>query len=236
MLLAAVIGSGMIYRQSIAVILILLLTVGCSQQGINVRHLAKSDISHVADVSYRQSHGLLRELAAKLYKRNPVQLARGQGGSREQRLAALFDESGPLRFRELEGHYGISAMEMAFAPEYAGDRVFALMAGLVDMIRQSYGYIDDFYLYHSLDGQKLHNSARNIEIMAWRLSNRRGSDGNLLLLTHSLPGEPANHSYERLYGKLIALQDIMADLMARKGDRVVNKIAVNAASFAFLPL
>lgn len=234
--LAAVIGSGMIYRQSIAVIMILLLAVGCSQQGIDVRHLAKSDISHVADASYRRCHALLREFAVKLYKRNPAQLARGQGASREQRLAQLFGQSGPLRFRELEGHYGIDAMEMAFAPDYTGDRVFALMAGLVDMIRQSYGYTDDFYLYHALDAQKLHNSARNIEIMAWRLASRRAGDGDLLLLTNSLPGEPANRSYERLYGKMIALQDMMADLMARKGDRVVNKIAVNAASFAFLPL
>ncbi len=229
--LAAVIGSGMIYRQSIAVIMILLLAVGCSQQGIDVRHLAKSDISHVADASYRRCHALLREFAVKLYKRNPAQLARGQGASREQRLAQLFGQSGPLRFRELEGHYGIDAMEMAFAPDYTGDRVFALMAGLVDMIR-----LIPTTFTCTMDAQKLHNSARNIEIMAWRLASRRAGDGDLLLLTNSLPGEPANRSYERLYGKMIALQDMMADLMARKGDRVVNKIAVNAASFAFLPL
>ncbi len=110
------------------------------------------------------------------------------------------------------------------------------MAGLVDMIRESYGYQAEFFLFDSLDSQKLYNSARNIEILAWRLAQNRDSRGNLFLLTNSRAGEPRNLSYERLFGELIAVQDLMANVISRKRDRVINKVAINLASFAFMPL
>lgn len=38
------------------------------------------------------------------------------------------------------------------------------------------------YLMDSLDAQHLHNTARNIEIAVWLLSNRRNAAGQALLL------------------------------------------------------
>lgn len=212
-----------------------LLGGACADGVLRPQNLGKSDIDFVIDAHYRESQGLLETLTRKLYRRNPVQLTRGLVGDIDARIAQLFSHSGPLDFKELDHARGAEAMEKALDPNYTGDRIFALMAGLADMIRRSYQYKSDFYMFDQLDQQQLYNSARNVEILMWRVS-RPQSEGKLLILTNSRPGEPANLSFERLFGKLIAGQDMLARIMAQKNDRLIVQIAQNAASFAFLPL
>ena len=57
-----------------------------------------------------------------------------------------------------------------------------------------------------------------------------------MLLTNSLPGEPRNLSYERLFGKLIARQDLVARIVADKGQRALRTVVHSLASAVFLPL
>lgn len=220
-----------------AVLAMLLVLPACSgQQGFHIKNLAKSDIDFVSDAGYRRSDALLRELAEKLYKRNPRELAKWPGASRDERIQQLFGREGRLEFAALGGKSGTEAMELAFSEDFGGDRVFALMAGLTDMIRRAYGYQAEFFMFDALDSQKLYNSARNLEIVAWRLTHKRDSQQRLFLLTNSRGDEPRNLSYERLFGELVAIQDFMSDVVARKRDRVINKVAINLASYAFLPL
>jgi hypothetical protein len=213
------------------------LLTGCAGDDRFLKNLAKTDIDFVADAHLREMNRSMESLLVKLYKRNPRELQKSTVYSIEQRHRQLFATPGRLNFSELDNRQGTEALELAFAPEFAGDRVFAVMAGLVGMVRSSYNWKEEQFLFDSLDPQQLFDSARNLEVLVWRLSNRRDSQGNLLLLTNSRPGEEENISFERLFGRMIAVQDMLAFIVAGKVDRGVNRVVHGAASSAaFLPM
>jgi hypothetical protein len=167
----------------------------------------------------------------KLYKRNPQELDHVRGMSIGQRQVQIFDTPGRLFFKELNQQQGTAALDLAFNPLYRGDRVFALLVGLEGMVRSAYNWQSEQFMFDSLDAQKLFNSARNIEILAWRLSNARDASGRLLLLSNSQPGEKENLNYERLFGKMIAIQDMMAFTVVGKWDRGFNSVLQKAVFF-----
>jgi hypothetical protein len=213
------------------------LLAGCAGDDRLLKNLAKTDIDFVADVHLREMNRLMEALLVKLYKRNPRELQKSAALSVEQRRQQLFAMPGALRFKELDSRQGTAALELAFADDFAGDRVFAVMTGLVSMVHSSYNWQEEQFLLDSLDPQQLFNSARNLEILAWRLSNRRDAAGNLLLLTNSRPGEEENLSFERLYGRMIATQDLLAFILAGKVDRGISRVVQGAlSSAAFLPM
>ena len=226
-------GSGPVALVQIAWLSLLLMA--CGDLSFRPQNLAKSDIDLVADLHYRETQKLLRSLTVKLYKRNPAQLKHAQGRSIEQRLTQLFAEPGYVPYKELSFARGTDALELALAPDYKGDRVMAMMAGLNGMIRHAYNYKEEFFMFNDLDQQKLYDSARNVEILVWRLAHPGGSS-ELLLLTNSQPGEPANLSFERLFGKLIASQDMMAGVVSLRNERLINRVAQNVAALVFFPL
>jgi hypothetical protein len=70
----------------------------------------------------------------------------------------------------------------------------------------------------------------------WKLENNVDSKGELFLYSNSLPGEPANLSYERLFGKIIATQDTMAIIIADRTNRGIRKVIQQMATAVFLPI
>lgn len=230
--------------------LFLFLIIGCNGCNQNTRHseegprekefsiksLAKSDIDGVIEIHVREVRRLLRELMVKLYKRNPSQLVRFEGMTVRENIIRLFDLEHDWNFSELQNKKSVDAVRLVFDEDYKGDRVFALIAGLTSMLMSSYEYKTEFYLLDSLDGQKLYNSARNIEITAWKLGHDVDTNGELFLYTNSLPGEPVNLSYERIFGKLIATQDNLALIIADKNNRTIKKVIQSMASAIFLPI
>jgi hypothetical protein len=218
----------------------LLMLSGCGGQGFSLKSLAKTDIDMVADTHYQEAELLLKELTIKLYKRNPRYLysestAVVEDQRIDERVQQLFGATGQLYFAELP-KVGVDAIELALDPSFEGDRIFAFMAGLVSMVRQSYGYQSEFFIYSDLDGQRLYHSARNLEIAFWRVETYQDGAGVPLILTNSLSGEIQNLSYERLFGKLIALQDILAKIIAGKNQRMIKTVAQNVATMAFFPI
>lgn len=195
--------------------------------------LAKNDVDRLADTSLQEMNRLLGQLLVKLYNRNPQELDKVKGMTVGQRQDHVFDNRGRLIFSELKKKQGTDALNLAFSHDYHGDRVFALMVGLVGVVRSAYNWKTEQLLFDSLDQQKLFNSARNIEVLAWRLSNARDSFGKLLLLSNSQPGEEENLSFERLFGKMIAIQDMLAFTVAGKWERGVNSVLKQAV---FLPM
>ena len=216
----------------------LLLTSGCRNpiDLSGIEQLAKTDIDMIADTSLREMNRLMEDLLYKLYKRNPNELDKVKGMTANLRRDMIFDRPGRLVFAELGNRQGTDAMTLAFKPDYQGDRVFAMMAGLVGMVHSAYDWKEEQFMLDSLDQQKLFDSARNIEILAWRLSNLRGPDGKLLLLSNSQPGEEENLSYERLFGKMISIQDMLAFVIAGKWDRGVRDSVFGAARLMFIPM
>lgn len=206
---------------------------GCS--GYEVKNLIKSDIDLVTDEFITETRLLVKGLMSKFYARNPDQLTRGALNSVADRLSQLQDTPGPLSFRELSYAQEIAALELVFKEGFRGDRVFALIVGLGGMLRRAYGYNTESYLLDTLDPDLLSTSARNIEILLWRLKNNRRSNGEPFLISSEYRGQIDNLSFERIFGKLIALQDMMSRIAGDAGDRRVTKV-VHTASSVFIPL
>lgn len=206
------------------------------KSSFNVKSLAKTDIDQVLDINVREARNYLRELMVKLYKRNPRELQKSRYADINKNVTRVFDQVHNWKFEELNNLKSIDAIYLAFDEDYPGDRVFAFTVGLASMVMMSYGNKADFYILDSVDPQKLYNSARNIEIAVWKLEHNRDSRGELFIYSNSLPGEPPNLSYERLFGKLIAVQDTIAVIIEDKTNRTIRKVIQQMATAVFLPI
>ncbi len=206
---------------------------GCA--GFEVKNLAKSDIDMVADQFIDESRLLVRELTTKLYKRNPGELAKSPSKTIKSRLDQLRSREGALNFSELSYRQEIVALELVFDPRFKSDRVFALSVGLGGMLRYAYGYNSELFMFDKLDSKHLVASAHNVEVLLWRLKHNRQADGSPFLITSEYRGVTDNLSFERLFGKLIVLQEMMARISGDANYRHLNT-AVQAASSVFIPL
>jgi hypothetical protein len=203
--------------------------------GYEIKNLMKSDVDLVTDEFIEESRAAVRELVVKLYKRNPSQLKKNPGMTIEGRLAQLRVNRYELNFDELGGKQDIEAMNLAFDPAFKGDRVFALVVGLGSMLRVSYGYKPEVFLPDSLDPRVLDTSARNVEVLLWKLKNTRYPNGKHYIVTYENNGVVDNLSFERLFGKIIVLQEVMARIAGDSEHRAVTG-AVHAVSSVFIPL
>ncbi len=229
----------------LALAFLLLVLAGCQgmprEDGPAVREfrwrdLAKSDIDLVAEVTLRQYRTYLRELADKLYRRNPTQLRRGVG-EREAALRQIMGRPGPGLLAQWRGRRGVRLVELALSAGFEGDRVAAFVYGLRSMVVAAYGSEDEFFLSDEYDPQKIYHLARNIEIAAWRLRVTRDAEGRPLLLSVGIaPDGAVNASYERLFGKLIALHDHFAQVVADSTHRRIKNVIQGVASAVFFPL
>ena len=207
----------------------------CGSNSGLIQNLAKSDINMVGDSHIQQTNILLKSLVYKLYKRNPRELQKNGMHTIAERIEQIFSDPKNLRIAALNYRESIDAMLLSFDDSFEGDRVFALGVGLRGMFYRAYNENAELFMLDKLDSQKLYNCARNIEIVAWRLAHRRDARGELYLLTNSMD-EPANLSFERLFGKLIMLQDMIAKITADRTERTINKIVHRIATAVFLPV
>jgi len=214
-------------------VLLPLLLSGCG--GYEIKNLAKSDIDLVTDEFINKTRGDVRELVIKLYKRNPNQLQKIPGMTVEGRLAQLKVHRYELEFPELDGKQDIAAMNLAFDPQFTGDRVFALVVGLGSMLRKAYSYQPEMFLPDQLDPEVLLASAHNVEVLLWKLKNTRKPNGEHYIITYEYQGVIDNLSFERLFGEIIVLQEMMARIAGDSGNRAVTG-AVHAMSTVFIPL
>jgi len=233
-------------------LIIFSLTSCISQESFNIKNIVKSDIDMVTDDSLQQITKMMKQLTIKLYKRNPNELKKkiqsinqnieqSQGidqnikQSINERVNEIFICPLEKNIKQVNYKNGTDAMLLSFDEEYKGDRVFAVMYGLYGMILESYNNRCEVFIIDFLDQQKFYNSARNIEILAWRFKHRVKKNGDLFLLTNETEGPTVNLSFERLYGKMIAIQDMMAIIMADKTNRAINEVMYSVGS-VFLPM
>jgi len=210
-------------------------TPGTGETSSSLEYLAKTDIDTVSDQFVATNLSYLRTLAEKLYRRNPAHCT-STGRTIEQCVSRLFEKIPQWAFAELDGRKNTDALMLAFDNNYHGDRVMAFMVGLSSMIIASYNNKTEFFILDELDPQKLYNSARNIEIAVWKLSNNRGNNKQLFLLSNSRSGEVINLSYERLFGKLIATQDLIARIISQSTNRRIKNIIQSVATAVFIPI
>ena len=221
----------------LAAVLIPLLLCSCG--GYELKNLAKSDLDLVADHFIDKSRANVSELVVMLYQRNPDQLARIPGMTVEGRLAQLKVKRYKLQFPELAYKQDIDAMNLAFDPEFRGDRVFALVVGLGSMLREAYSYQPEMFWPDRLDADVLLTSAQNVEMLWWKLKNTRKADGQHLIVTYEDRGVIDDLGFERLFGEIVVLQQMMASIVGDADDRAVTGAvhgAVQAISTVFIPL
>lgn len=203
----------------------------------SVTGLAKGDIDDVIELHQKETLASLKLLTEKLYKRNPVEMSKAGITDVQAAVAKIFT---PLNHWHLSPQRELdwaAAINNAFREDFVGDRIHSLMTGVLTMVMSSYNHKTEVYLLDSMDPQKLYNAARNVEIVAWRLSNTKKSTGEVLLLTNGIDHEGVqNLSFEREYGKLIATQDLIARVVEDKTNRGIRFGVFNAASFVLLPI
>jgi hypothetical protein len=203
--------------------------------GFDPVQLAKTDIDRVADAHRRETFGSLRVLAEKLYRRNPREFRRGGHASVEAALGKLFEPRYAWRLPEFDGRRGPELVLLALREDYAGDRVAAFIGGLGGMLHAAFEDKTEFYITDDLDPQKLYNSARNLEIAAWKLAQAKDAAGAPVLLSNEMT--PAyNLSFEREFGKMIGNLDLLSRIIADKTQRTVAKVIQNVATAVFLPI
>ncbi len=219
----------------IALLFILSLS-GCSpSSNFQIKDFAKTGIDVVSEIHMDQATSLLQTLTQKLYKKNPHELQKALGHTIESRMNQIFKCPAKEKYEELEYKKGADAVLLGFEPEYKGDRIFALMYGLYTMIHKSYNSKCELFMLDYLNEQNLYNSARNIEIFVWRIKTRYDENGKLFILTNSFDGETQNLSFERIFGKLISLQDTMAQIVSTRTGRVIKQV-VQMVGMTFLPV
>ena len=87
-----------------------------------------------------------------------------------------------------------------------------------------------------MDAQRLYNGARNIEVASWLLQTKKKRNGDFFLLSSGQGITTTNRSYDRLFGKLIGQQDLLAQIIATKNHRTIKNVIQSAARFVFLPV
>lgn len=209
-------------------------TDGQRENRFDPRYLAKTEIDRVIDANRAEVVSGLRRLAEKLYKRNPREWKKTGLSSLEAALERLF--AGRLDFPELEGRREGAAALHAFSASYQGDRVLAVMVGLLGMVNAAFENKKDFYLLDDLNEQKLYNCARNIEIAIWKMSSTKDVGGEPLLLSNELDPNHPNLSFEREFGRIIGLLDVLSRVVADKHGRSITRLTQSIATAVFLPV
>jgi hypothetical protein len=207
------------------------------QQGNVVERLAKSDIDEVIELHQRIVLGHLKQLMIKLYKRNPHLRHDKTQRDIKQSVNLVFKSPDTIDFPQWQGKKSTDLIHFALNEKFVGqDRVLPLVLGLYQMLMASHDNHTQFYYLTSISEQKLYNSARNVEIAAWLLANKKNGLGELLLLSDSVGNQRRNLSFQRLFGEMVATQDNIAAIVSQKTGRAIKSIMQRAASMVFLPI
>ena len=206
------------------------------RDGGTLGHLMKSDIDRLADVEMHENTQSLRVLMTKLYKRNPAELKKSTSGTVDEMVGWVFEGDHKWNFEMLGGIKGTDAIYLAFKPDYKGDRVLAFVVGLQTMMIKARGGKTEFFLTDSVDPQSVYNSARNIEIAAWKLSNTRDEAGRLYFQTNEMNGKEQNLSFEREIGRMVGRTDLYALTLSEKSQRGLTRFTQGVATALFLPI
>ena len=225
-------------------ILLALTLVGCStrlgkdgrtETDYGVKYLAKSEVDRMADTTRRETVDGLLLIADKLYKRNPREWKKGGAASREAAVERLRQRQ-TGNWPEFNGLREGQAASLAFSENYTGDRVAALVFGLLNMVDVAYEYKEEFFILDSLDERRLYNSARNMEVAVWKLGNDKTAKGELYLLSNELDPNNRNLSFEREFGRIMGLLDFMARVVADRNGRSFSRLTQSVATMIFLPV
>ena len=63
-----------------------------------------------------------------------------------------------------------------------------------------------------------------------------GARGEPLILSNEAAIDVVNLSFEREFGKMIAYQDVMAEIAAQRTNRIIRRVVQSVGTLVFLPI
>jgi len=208
---------------------------GRTETAMDVKYLAKTEIDRIADTSRTEVMAGLMLIADKLYRRNPKEWKKAGLANRDAALERL-NLRQYRNLPELNGAREGQAAALAFSEAYAGDRVAALMFGLLTMADAAFEHKEEFYILDGLNEMKLYNCARNMDVAVWKLGHDRTAAGEPFLLSNELDPGNRNLSFEREFGRVMGLLDFMAKVVADRNGRNLSRLTQTVVSTIFLPV
>jgi len=208
---------------------------GRTETAMDVKYLAKTEIDRIADTSRAEVVAGLMLIADKLYRRNPKEWKKAGLANRDAALERL-NLRQYRNLPELNGAREGQAAALAFSEAYAGDRVAALMFGLLTMADAAFEHKEEFYILDGLNEMKLYNCARNMDVAVWKLGHDRTAAGEPFLLSNELDPGNRNLSFEREFGRVMGLLDFMAKVVADRNGRNLSRLTQTVVSTIFLPV
>ncbi|HLS17420.1 MAG TPA: hypothetical protein VK049_06285 [Paenalcaligenes sp.] len=206
-------------------------------ESMSFDQLAQTDFNRTVTIAMRDNLDTIYRLREKLYRRNPIQWQRGGFQSMQEAIEASqhsIENAQPPEY--LAGLHDIEILSVSLSDDFTGDRVGAFIFGLADMILTAHNNKSRFYIADQLNAQHIFNAARNVEIAAWLLNNRRGANGEPLLFANEMSPQGVNLSFEREFGQLIGRLDLIANLLDENLRRVGIGYVQGLLFFSFLPV
>ncbi|MDB4040326.1 hypothetical protein N9489_02635 [Methylophilaceae bacterium] len=201
----------------------------------SINQFGKSDFDRMADYEIRENIESLKILMLKFYKKNPNQLKKSTSDNAEKMTNWVFNGAHNWKFDRINNAQSIDALNQVFDENFRGDRVLSLITGLYTMLIKAHGDKKEFYMFDSLDPQKIYNASRNFEMIVWKLSSKKDSKGQLYLLSNEINSSEANLSFEREFGKIIGRTDYFAFTLSEKTERAVTRVIQSFTTGIFLP-
>jgi hypothetical protein len=201
----------------------------------SINQFGKSDFDRMADYEIRENIESLKILMIKFYKKNPNQLKKSTSDNAEKMTNWVFNGNHNWKFKRINNAQGVDALNQVFDDNFEGDRVLSLITGLYTMLIKAHGDKKEFYIFDSLDPQKIYNSSRNFEIIVWKLSSKKNNKGQPYLISNEISSSQANLSFEREFGKIIGRTDYFAFTLSEKTERAVTRAIQSFTTGIFLP-
>ena len=201
----------------------------------SINQFGKSDFDRMADYEIRENIESLKILMLKFYKKNPNQLKKSTSDNAEKMTNWVFNGDHNWKFRKINNAQDIDALDQVFDDDFKGDRVLSLITGLYTMLIKAHGNKKEFYIFDSLDPQKIYNASRNIEIIVWKLTSKKNKEGKPYLLSNEINSSETNLSFEREFGKMIGRTDYFAFTLSEKTERAVTRVIQSFTTGIFLP-
>ena len=201
----------------------------------SINQFGKSDFDRMADYEIRENIESLKILMLKFYKKNPNQLKKSTSDNAEKMTNWVFNGDHDWKFERIDSAQGVDALNQVFDDNFKGDRVLSLITGLYTMLIKAHGDKTEFYIFDSLDPQKIYNASRNIEIIVWKLATKKNKKGQPFLLSNEINTLESNLSFEREFGKIIGRTDYFAFTLSEKTERTVTRVIQNFTTGIFLP-
>ena len=201
----------------------------------SINQFGKSDFDRMADYEIRENIESLKILMIKFYKKNPNQLKKSTSDNAEKMTNWVFNGNHNWKFKRINNAQGVDALNQVFDDNFEGDRVLSLITGLYSMLIKAHGDKKEFYIFDSLDPQKIYNSSRNFEIIVWKLSSKKNNKGQPYLISNEISSSQANLSFEREFGKIIGRTDYFAFTLSEKTERAVTRVIQSFTTGIFLP-